>query len=341
MFDPNAAATDSHSIFGLPFTAKDAALVLLPVPWEVTTSYNEGTAKGPAAIVEASKQIDLFDSELGEFYKPGIAMLPIPTTVQKKSAALRTHAKKIIAKGGDIGSNAVLKKSLKEVNKGSDWLNDWVRGTVETHLTQGKIVGLVGGDHSTPFGMMQALLKKYPRMGVLQIDAHCDLRKAYEGFEHSHASIMYNALTKLPLKKLVQVGIRDFCLEEMQIIKREKKRISTFFDTDLAKQKQNGVTWKKIAKKIVSTLPKEVYISFDIDGLEPTLCPHTGTPVPGGLTFYEAAALIRAVHESGRKIVGFDLNEVAPGGTTEWDGNVGGRMLLKLCGWTLKSQKKL
>jgi len=341
MFDPSAAVTGSAGIFGLPFSEKDAALVLLPVPWEVTTSYKEGTAKGPAAILDASRQIDLFDHELGEFYKPGIYMRPINASIAKKSKALRMHAKKLIAKGGEIGNNAALNKSLRTVNAGSKELNNWVYTQIKELRKKKKIVGLVGGDHSTPFGVMKALVEEYPSMGILQIDAHADLRKAYEGFEDSHASIMYNVLTKLPVKKLVQVGIRDFCIDEMEMIKKEKKRITTFFDADLAKAKQKGKTWKQLTKSIISALPKQVYISFDIDGLEPTLCPHTGTPVPGGLRYHEVSCLIRAVAESGRMIIGFDLNEVAPGGSTEWDGNVGGRLLLKLCGWTLKSQKKL
>lgn len=125
------------------------------------------------------------------------------------------------------------------------------------------------------------------------------------------------------------------------MIRREKKRIVTFYDRDLAEWKAHGQRWSHVVKRIVRSLPKHVFISFDIDGLEPTLCPHTGTPVPGGLSFNEAVSLLKAVVESGRTIVGFDLNEVAPGGTTEWDCNVGSRMLFKLCGWTLRSWKKV
>jgi len=341
-FDPNAAADpNERNIFGLPFTERESRLILIPIPWEVTTSYRDGTAKGPDAILAASQQIDLYDAELGKWYEPGIAMQSIDRTIVKKNSFLRPQAKNIIAKGGEVAGSAGLKAALTAVNKGSRELNTWVYDRVRALRRKKKIVGLVGGEHSTAFGAIEALLEEHPTMGVLQIDAHCDLREAFEGFEHSHASVMYNVITTLPLKKLVQVGIRDFCEAEMKMIRREKRRIRTFFDADLARKKQQGRRWDTIVREIVKTLPKHVFVSFDIDGLEPTLCPHTGTPVPGGLSFHEATSLIRAVAESGRTIVGFDVNEVAPGGSTEWDGNVGGRILLKLCGWTLKSQRLL
>jgi agmatinase len=191
-------------------------------------------------------------------------------------------------------------------------------------------VGLVGGDHSTPLGFMEALAEKHSEFGILQIDAHCDLRKAYEGFEFSHASIMYNALKLRQVKKLVQVGIRDWCEEENNYIRSSKGRVVTFFDHAMKRSLYEGTSWKSLCDKIVSQLPKNVYVSFDIDGLDPKLCPSTGTPVPGGLEFEQAVYLIEQVVRKGKKIIGFDLNEVAPG-ADEWNGNVGARMLYKMC----------
>jgi len=339
-FNPNKVSGEDSGIFGLSSIENDATLVLLPVPWEVTTSYRKGTANGPKVIKDASRQIDLFDADLGEFYKAGITMKDPSQKIQELNKRLRPKAEKIIAAGGNADGNATLQNSLKEINKGSDTVNEWVYTSVKALRMKKKLVGIVGGEHSTPFGAMKAFLEEYPSLGVFQIDAHCDLRKAFEGFEHSHASIMYNALTKLPLKKLVQVGIRDFCEEEHRMIAKEKKRIHTTFDRDLANWKQAGKSWKKMVQSVIRPLPKHVYISFDIDGLDPALCPHTGTPVPGGLTFNEATSFLEAIVESGRIIVGFDLNEVAPGKEGDWDANVGGRMLFKLCGWMLRSHKK-
>lgn len=342
-FDPNAAATEAAGIFGLPFTVSEAKLVLLPVPWEVTTSYGGGTSKGPKAIFHASKQVDLFDADLGNFYEAGIAMLDESKEVHQWNETGREKAQAIIEAGG-IGDDPKLHSLAEEVNALSAKLNQYVYAETKQLLSQGKLVGLVGGDHSTPFGAILAFLEKYPQMGILHVDAHADMRNAFEGFEHSHASIMYNVITKTPLTKLVQVGIRDFCEEEFDFIQANPNKIVTFFDTALSEQKMNGVTWSKICDDIIPHLPKEVYISFDIDGLDPRFCPHTGTPVPGGLEFREALYLFKKIIQSGRKIIGFDLNEVSPGNqanpdaSSEWDANVGARLLYKLCGWTLASQ---
>ena len=150
---------------------------------------------------------------------------------------------------------------------------------------------------------------------------------------------MENVMRLEGVGRIVQVGIRDFCEEEVERIAHSAGRVRTFFDVQLAAARSRGALAESFASA-VSALPEAVYVSFDIDGLNPSLCPHTGTPVPGGLSFHEASALLGAVAQSGRRIVGFDLNEVAPGdGDDEWDANVGARLLYKLIGWTLASQR--
>jgi agmatinase len=334
-FDSNAPAAKESGIFGLPFSAEEARLVLIPVPWEATTSYGGGTSKGPEAIYQASKQVDLFDIDLGNFYEAGIAMLDAPSELHQWNALAKKSAQQVITaiyEGEDPNS---LKNALTIVNEHSLKVNEYTYQTTKQWLDQGKIVGLVGGDHSTPFGGIKAHLEKYPDMGILHIDAHADLRHAYEGFEDSHASIMYNVMTKTSLKTLVQVGIRDFCEDEYHFIHAHSDKIHTFFDAELAEKKMNGQSWSSLCDTIVTKLPQEVFISFDIDGLDPRFCPHTGTPVPGGLEFCEVLYLFKKVVQSGRKVIGFDLNEVSPG-DTEWDANVGARILYKLCGWSLQ-----
>jgi agmatinase len=172
--------------------------------------------------------------------------------------------------------------------------------------------------------------------GVLQIDAHCDLRDAYEGFTHSHASIFFNALKIPAIQKLVQVGVRDYCEDELRYINNSNGRIKTFFDQDLKERQFNGVNWNVLCDEIVDTLPQKIYISFDIDGLDPKFCPDTGTPVPGGFELQEVFYLFKKVVQSGRKIIGFDINEV--GGEFEWDGNVGARAVYKMIALLGKSQ---
>jgi len=334
-FDPNAASPADSGIFGLPYTPEESSLVLLPVPWEATTSYGGGAAKGPGAMFRASRQIDLFDIELGNFHEAGICLLSEDPLFTRLSEEGKKKAAPIIEKGGAIGDDPALAAALTDVNTMSDQVNEKTYALVKEQLKAGKKVGVMAGDHSSSFGIMKAFVETYPGVGVLQIDAHADLRPAFEGFEHSHGSIMYNAITKLPLKKLVQVGIRDLCQQEHDMIEKED-RIETFYGPDLHAALFAGQSWNELCTQITATLPQEVYISFDIDGLEPWLCPHTGTPVPGGLTFQQVNALFRTLVESGRTIVGFDLNEVSPG-EDEWDANVGARVLFKLCGWMLKS----
>lgn len=340
MFDPNAAALPDSGIFGLDDTPETAKVVLLPVPWDATTSYRPGTHNGPEAILEASRQVDLFDVETGKPYEAGIALLAELESVAEENGRARLDAEQIIEAAGRIDGDAKLEAALARVNAASEQMNVRVLEITKKWLDRGKIVGLIGGDHSTPFGVIQAYAEKYPGLGVLHVDAHADLRQAYEGFEWSHASIMENVSRKLPgVAKIMQFAVRDFCEEEHDRIVQSEGRIVTHFDVDLAKARRNG-SLDELFANAVRALPDNVYVSFDIDGLDPTLCPHTGTPVPGGISFHEASALIGAVVGAGKKIVGFDLNEVAPGPDgDEWDASVGARMLYKLIGWTLLSQR--
>jgi len=203
-----------------------------------------------------------------------------------------------------------------------------------------------------PLGAIVEHAARFPGMGILHIDAHADLRVAYQGFVQSHASIMHNVLEAVPsLARLVQVGIRDLCEAEAERIAGSNGRIRTFFDSELSAQKHEGTPFTQLCEKIVGELPPQVYVSFDIDGLDPALCPHTGTPVPGGLSFAEIVTLLRTLVRSGRRIVGFDLCEVAPAPAPrrraseasheppdEWDASVGARVLYKLIGFALVSQ---
>jgi agmatinase len=285
-FDPNNVGNPDNNIFGLPTTEEDARLVILPIPWEVTVSYNAGTARAPEHIFTASLQVDLFDPDYPDYWKQGYYMRTTDKKVLTKSDYLRKEAElyiNYISHGEIVDENKFMCKSLKEINAGSDFLNDWVYSQTKEIMEAGKLVALLGGDHSTPFGYIKAIGERYTDFGILQIDAHCDLRESYEGFKYSHASIMYNVLKEVAsVKKLVQVGIRDFCDEELDYIKNSDGRVVTFFDNNIKERQFEGDSWKVIVDDIVTQLPQQVFISFDIDGLDPKLCPHTGTPVQGG-----------------------------------------------------------
>jgi agmatinase len=337
-FDPGAPAL-GDGIFGLPHSPDEARIVLIPVPWEPTTSYGRGTVRGPASILHASRQIDLFDAQTGRPYAGGIAMLPVDPEIVAWNAEACAASEPVIAAGGDVAGDADLEARLARVNELSRRLNERVGSIAAGWIAQGKIVGVIGGDHSTPFGAIAAHAERFPGLGVLHLDAHADLRDAYEGFTDSHASIMFNVIRRLPnVARVVQIGIRDFSEDEHAEITGSAGRIVTLFDHEIARQSFEGEPFGKIVRAAIEKLPEHVYLSFDIDGLDPALCPHTGTPVPGGLSFQQAAALVAYVHESGRTIVGFDLCEVAPGSYgEEWNGNVGARLLYKMIGFTLLS----
>jgi len=336
-FDPNGLGIKGK-LFGLPVSPDEAELILIPAPWDVTVSYQDGTARGPEAILQASIQVDLFHHEIKEAWKTAVTMLPLAEDFLNENNKLRLLASSHIQSLEANKESESDKLITTKINEASENLNIYIKNLSSRYLKEGKRVGLVGGDHSTPLGLMRALAEKYDRFGVLQFDAHADLRKAYEGFTYSHASIMFNALKLPAVARLVQVGIRDYCQEELNVIHRSMGRVKTFFDADLKSDLYQGKSWQTLCAEIIKELPNFVYISFDIDALDPKLCPNTGTPVPGGLEFTQATYLIKEVVKSGRKIIGFDLCEVAPG-TNEWDANVGARMLWELSQWMMASHK--
>jgi agmatinase len=332
-FDPNSVGQKSAGMFGLPFDLNECETVLVPIPWEVTVSYGGGTANGPAAILEASYQVDLYDPVVKDAWKLGICLDEISEQVYAKSTELREKAEECIkglANGETYESNAKLKQYNQDIQEGCLWLNNWVKERCLHFINQGKITGLIGGDHSTPLGMIQALATKHESFGILQLDAHADLRIAYEGFEFSHASIMYNALKIKQVSKLVQVGIRDYCEEELHEIQNSNGRVKTFFDRDIKHAMYRGDSWDRVCNRIISELPDMLYLSFDIDALDPKLCPNTGTPVAGGMDAEQVLYLLEKVVKSGKTIIAFDINEVSPAEDNDWDANVAARLLYRI-----------
>ncbi|MES2643979.1 MAG: agmatinase family protein [Myxococcota bacterium] len=327
-FDPDAAAS-SDGLFGLDTLPDQARIVVVPVPWQATTSFRRGTRGGPEALLRASWQVDLEDLDVGAVWQAGIAMMPPDPRVIAWDAEVEPDALAVIGSGGGEPEAAA------RVNARGGELNTIVRSTVRAILEDGRIPVVIGGDHSVPFGAIEAVAARHPGVGILHIDAHADLRDAYEGFTWSHASIFHNVMTRIPaVGKLVQVGIRDVGATEIAFQKAQGARIVPFFDNAMARELARGTPWMRIVQRIVDALPAEVYISFDVDGLDPAFCPNTGTPVPGGLSFRDVVVLLEAVAEH-RRIVGVDLNEIGDG---EWDGNVAARLLYKLCGWAARSQ---
>ena len=326
-YNPSGIGMDNGHVFGLPFEFEESDIIILPVPWEVTTSFGAGCSKGPQQILDASPQLDLYHFDFPKAWQQGIYMLEVSEEIAKLNKQYKIKAQEIILlqeKGKTVQD---LAKEISVINEVCDELRKWVFEQAQRLLNRGKKVVLLGGDHSTPLGYLQALGQHHEDFGILQIDAHADLRNAYEGFLYSHASIMFNALKIEQVSSLTQVGIRDICQEELDLIAKDE-RITCFYDHQLKSERMAGRSFKDQLSEIIAALPQKVYISFDIDGLDPKLCPNTGTPVPGGFEFQEAIEIIKAVKMSGREIIGCDLNEV---GNDEWDANVGSRVLYQLC----------
>ena len=329
-YNPSDVGKVNGNLFGLPFDYDSAQIIIFGVPWEVTVSYRPGTASAPQQILDASPQLDLYDFDRPHGWKRGIYMPPIDVDLIAKNNYYRQQAALIIDRleqGKSLKSEPDLTGVLVDINQAGEDLNRWLFDRTQTAMQAGKKVGVIGGDHSVPLGYMQALDQCYPDFGILHIDAHSDLRDAYEGFEFSHASIMFNALKIPQISKLVQVGIRDISEVEINEIEKSQGRAVAYYDSLIKQQLYAGSNWLSICQEAIAHLPQQVYISFDVDGLDPKLCPETGTPVPGGLELEQAFCLCREVIKSGRDIIGFDVCEV---GNAEWDGNVGARIVYKL-----------
>ncbi len=323
-FDPTGVGRTDLGLFGLPHTEEEADIVVLPVPWDVTTSYRPGTSGAPEAILAESPQLDLYHPDFPDLWKAGIFMPEISKDWLKKNETLRKLSEEII-KAYETGQKPN-QDYINQINQASEDLNSYVYQQTKTYLDKNKIVGVLGGEHSVPLGFVKALSEKHESFGVLQIDAHLDLRPDYEGFIYSHASIMHH-ISKIPqVKKLVQVGIRD--IDQFQ---ENTDQIQVFYDKELKQALFKGKPWHDVCDEIINALPEKVYLSFDIDGLSPQHCPTTGTPVPGGLTYDMAVYLIERLAKSGRTIIGFDLVEV---GASQLDAIIGSRLLFQLCGYT-------
>lgn len=324
MYNPSDVGKKG-SLFGLPYSIQESDLVILPVNLDVTVSYREGTSLAPQMILDESSQLDLSLPKIHNPWEMKMA-LDESLTSEVEHDAYRAKARKVIGQleqGGTLKENSEM---ILEINNYCEVVHKQIEMKCAEYLDKGKFVAVLGGDHSSPFGLIRALSGK-TKFGIIQIDAHMDLRKAYEGFNYSHASIMYNALQLEGVESLTQVGIRDYCQEEEQYIAQSKKQIHSFFDESLFAERMNGTAWSDQVKEIISTLPDSIYISFDIDGLDPSLCPKTGTPVPGGLQINEVFYLLDQIVNTGKKIIGFDLCEVGNG---VWDANVGARVLYRL-----------
>ena len=267
-------------------------VAVLPVPYDFSTSYQGGTRWGPNAILAASRNMEVWDDELGATYRAGIHTLP----------ELETTA---------LGPGEMARR----VETAFDWIYE-----------QGKLPVMLGGEHSITAGAVRAALKRHPRLSVLQLDAHADMRDTYLDSPDSHACVMRRIREICPA---ASVGIRSLSEEEADELKRHPAPI------------WNVRAFRKLAgnvQPILDALTDDVFITFDLDGLDPAYLPGTGTPEPGGLDWYEASDLIGAVAAS-KRIVGCDVVELAPLPGNVASDFLAARMTYRMIGHMLKSQK--
>jgi agmatinase len=241
-----------------------ARIVVWPVAYEGTVSYGTGTGRGAEAIIDASRNMELYDEETdAEVYKLGI------------------HT---VAESPSVDPPARMMESLYE--------------RASELVSAGKFVTMIGGEHSVSAPVIRAHAERYDNLSILQIDAHADLRDTYDGTPHSHASIMARVTRDMRLPA-VQCGIRSISAEEARALDELPTRI--FWAKDIVGRSD----WWDAA---VDGLTENVYLTVDIDGLDPSLVAQTGTPEPGGLGWYETIGLIRTLARK-RRVVGMDLTE--------------------------------
>ncbi len=340
MFDPNTIVPDNGNYFGIPLEPEDAALVLISAPWDTTVSTRAGSSYAPDAIIEASRFIDFYEPSAPDSWRKGIATVPIDYSIQDLSHRLRSDADKVISLSNTdveyVFENIMHERRLRRINEASMLVNDKIYAQSKTWLERGKIVGLVGGDQSTAYGNIRAVAEHHKDIGILHIDARCNLKEYHYGFTHSHASIMHNVLRDVEgVSRLVAVGVREFSPKEWERAE-EDERIRLFTGQYIWSSHFEGVNWSTIADEIVEALPEKVYISLDIDGLTIECSPHTGTTISGGLRFPEVVYLFGKIVASGRQIVGFDLTEVVPDVEDKTDAMIAARLLFKMCSLALK-----
>ena len=334
--------------FGAEVSFEEAALILIPAPWEATASYQSGTSKGPELIRRASSKLDFFRPSFHISYNHKIHFEQTDSLIVSLNTIAKAWAKEIQDHWAEEKKTLNTKEKLlsEKVNQASQNVLNWLYEKSSKAFLKGKIPALVGGEHSVSEALIRLIGEQYHKdYGILHIDAHADLRDSYQGFKYSHASIMRNVLnSSYAPKKLVQVGIRDFCEEEYQKIKTDL-RIKCFLDEAISSRLFMGETWSHICQEIIEKLPHNIYVSLDVDGLSWSHAPGTGTPVPGGLSFNQALFLLSEIKNQGKTLIAFDVVETSPGSLSnnlsEWNGNVSARLLYYLAGLALETQNKL
>ncbi len=329
----------SHAgFFGQTSSLPQAQLQGLLVPWEPTVSYGSGTSLAPLKILKASHQLDTFHEHYGSLNEDAFKITDFTDLVhdlQKRTLPLARGVVQALEQGAALADLGIQSK-LKVIRKQSEMLIQYIQNWTEEVLNADQIPFLIGGDHSCPLGLWNAVFKKHPHAGLLHIDAHLDMRESYEGFKFSHASVMYNFKKEFPESQSLHLFMRDFSEEEVQ--RSQNLNLNIFTDRQIQNKKAK-MSWRDICREWLEMLPPKIHITLDIDGMDPQLAPGTGTPVPGGMKFQELKILLEEIVATKHQIVSFDLVEVSGRHQGDFDFNVGARALFELLMSCMASHK--
>jgi agmatinase len=271
---------------------ESSPIVILPVPFDGTSTWIKGADKGPDAILEASANMELYDIDTdSEVYLQGIYTAdPVIETNSPEALARKVH------------------------------------DTVKKFLQDGKFVVTLGGEHSVTIGAVHAFVEQMPGMSVLQIDAHTDMRQEYEGSRYNHACVMARVREMCPI---VQVGIRSMDVVEKPYLVKDR----IFFAKDIVGA---GTAW---IDEVIEKLNYHVYVTIDLDGFDPSIMPATGTPEPGGLTYYDVINLLRKLIVV-KKLVGFDVVELCPLQNSKASDFLASKLIYQLLSYQFKNKNK-
>ncbi|WP_452229702.1 agmatinase [Lacinutrix sp. MEBiC02404] len=267
-----------------------AKIVLIPVPYDGTSTWQKGADKGPEAFLDASANMELYDIETGtEVYHQGVYL-----------------------------ADAVTENSSPEA------MVEAVHQVTKKYIKRNKFVTIFGGEHSVSIGTVRAFNEMYPSLTVLQLDAHADLRKSYEGSTCNHACAMYEASQNT---NLIQVGIRSMDVMEKTVMDEDK----TYFAHEMAVDD----TWMDAA---IDQMTENVFITIDLDVFDPSIMPSTGTPEPGGLLWYETMEFLKQVFEE-KNVVGFDIVELCPNKIDKSSDFLAAKLYYKMLSYKFKNEE--
>jgi len=310
----------SKYIFGTPVNYIKSKIVILPIPFDGTSSYRKYSQNAPYKILEASNQVDLFDIDFGNLYRRNVYMEKISPLIIKINNYILSIQKKFFTSFD----------SAEKINSIMSANNNFIYKWTLNALNADKIPILLGGEHSIIFGAIQACFNVYKsrELSILHFDAHSDMRLNYDGFNYSHASIINNIQNRISTpKRIIQVGIRDVSYSEYKQIQLSNE-IYSFLDKDIRKYKLLG-SFDVLSEDIIEKLGDLIYITIDIDGLDIPYCSNTGTPVPGGLNFDHIIHILSNIKKKKKRIIGADICETS---SSTLDSIVSMRLLYKLTG---------